>query len=189
MIDLSAGKVNKRVPKNRFKADLADVDTVTWLYKISPETADFRHGDAITEIQIFAVTFKGGKVNKRDLAAIQKAIQYPILFTAQGKSYFAVEGELLDSDKQFTDGDALTIEWRSAKLTELYEDIAAAFIPIERRKVESIADFVQRYKRFMALEREIATLQRKVDTEKQPNKRIELHEELKRLKAEKEDLL
>ena len=41
----------------------------------------------------------------------------------------------------------------------------------------------------MALEREIATLQRKVDAGKQPDKRIKLHEELKRFKADKEDFL
>ena len=189
MIDLSRAKVNKRIPKNRFKAELADVDTIMWLYKISPDTAEFRHGDEIAEIQVFAVTFKNGKVSKRDLAAIQKAIPYPILFTIYAKNYFIVDGEILESDKQFTDNDKLIIERRSAILTDLYEDIATEFIPIVRRTAESIADFVQRYKRFLALEREIETLQRKVDNEKQPNKRIELNEELKKLKSERRNLL
>ena len=63
MIDLSGAKVNKRIPKNRFKTELSDIDTVTWLYKISPDTAGFRHGDDITEIQIFAVAFKSGTAN------------------------------------------------------------------------------------------------------------------------------
>lgn len=188
MIDLSRAKVNKPVPKNRFKAELSDVAAIKWLYKISADTADFRRGDEITEIQVFAVAFKSEAINKRDLALIQKAIPYPILFTARGKSYFTVEGETFESDKVFLSGDALTLQRRSAKLTELCEDIAAAFIPIERRAAESIADLAERYKRLQAIEREIGTLQRKVDTEKQPNKRIEMNEELKDLKKEQEDL-
>ncbi|MDR3186601.1 MAG: DUF4391 domain-containing protein [Christensenellaceae bacterium] len=142
----------------------------------------------MTEIQVFAVSFKSGAANKRDLATIQKAIHYPILFTADGKSYFTIDGETFESDKEFISGDMLTIEKRSAKLTELYEDIAAAFISINRRTAESIADFTARYKRLQVLEREIARLQSKVNNEKQPNKRIEINEELKRLKAEQEVL-
>jgi len=190
MIDLSRAKLfNRRVHKNRFKIELANVDTIKWLYKISAGTADFRYGDAITEIQIFEVVFKSEQVVKRELVAIQKKIPYPILFISHGKSYFIVEGELLESDRQFIDGDMLLVERRSAKLTELYEDIAAAFIPMKRGEVESIAELVARYKRFMAMEREISKLQHKVDSEKQPNKRIELNEELKRLKAERDDLI
>lgn len=189
MIDLSRAKLfNRRVHKNRFKAGLANVDTIRWLYKISAGTADFRYGDAITEIQVFEVVFKNGQVVKRELMAIQKEIPYPILFLSHGKSYFIVEGELLESDRQFIDGDMLLIERRSAKLTELYEDIAAAFISIKRGEAESIAELVARYKKLQELEKELAILQRKVDTEKQPNKRIELNEELKRLKTERENL-
>ncbi|MDR2090714.1 MAG: DUF4391 domain-containing protein [Clostridiales bacterium] len=188
MIDLTRAKVNKRVPKNRFKAGLAAVDTITWLYKISPETADFRRGDAVTEIQIFAVTFKGGAVNKKELAAIQKAIPYPILFIAGGKSYFTVEGEQFESGKAFLKGDVLNIEKRSCILTDLYEDIAAEFVPLTRRTGESIAELAVRYRSITALDREIASLQRQVDGEKQPNKRIKQNERLKELKAAKEAL-
>ena len=189
MVGLSDGIVNKRVPKNRFKAELVGVDVITWLYKISADTADFRHGDTIVEIQVFRVVFKGDQIIKRELAAIQKEIPYPILFIAHGKSYFMVEGELLESDKQFIDGDALTIERRSAKLTELYDDIASAFVAIAPKVDENIAELAVRYKQLRAIERALDVLQRKVDAEKQPNKRIELNEELKRLKAEKEQLL
>ncbi|MDR3217148.1 MAG: DUF4391 domain-containing protein [Clostridiaceae bacterium] len=187
MIDLSRAKVNKRVPKNRFKADLDGVDTVTWLYKISPETADFRRGDAVEEIQIFGVAFKGD-VNKKELTAIQKSIPYPILFEAGGKSYFTVEGELFESARKFTDGDTLNVERRSAKLTDLFDGLSAAFIPIPKREGESIAELVARYKQLTSLEKEIAALQRKVNTEKQPNIRIELNDELKLLKQRKEAL-
>jgi len=189
MIDLSRAKLYKRVPKKRFGAELAGVDTITWLYKISAATADFRHGDAIAEIQVFEILFKNEQVVKRDFAVIQKAIQYPILFVVHGKSYFIVEGELLESERQFINGDMLMVERRSAKLTELYEDIAAAFIPVSLRNGESIADLVGRYKQLQAMERKIAVLQRKVDAEKQPNKRIELNEELRWFKAERESLM
>lgn len=187
MIDLSRAKIttNNIVHKNRFpKTDLSGVERITWLYKISPHTADFRHGDEVVEIQIFAVEFKKGVVNKRELVAIQKIIPYPILFIVHGKSYFTVEDELFESDKQFLSSDSLTIEKRSAKLTDLFEDIAAVFIPLQRKHGESIADLVTRYKKLQTLQRDIATLQRKVNTEKQPNKRIELNNELKKLCAE-----
>lgn len=212
MIDLSRAKVNKPVPKNRFKAELLDVAQVRWLYKISPDTADFRHGDQIAEIQVFTVVFKSGKANKSDLAAIQKAISYPILFTVSAKAleptseasgnaytdicergrfakgatfYFIVEGEVFESDKELLNGDTLTIERRSAKLTDLYEEIATAFLPIERRAAESLADTVNRYKALQTIDREIERLQVKVDNEKQTNKRFEYNEGLKALREER----
>jgi hypothetical protein len=188
MIDLSNAKFNRRVPKKRFKAELTNVDTVIWLYKISAGTADFRYGDMIEEIQVFEVVFKNELVVKREFVVIQRRIPYPILFISHGKSYFIVEGELLESDRLFIDGDNLALERRSAKLTELYEDIAAAFIPIKRGKAESIAELVARYRRLREQEKKIKILQRKVDAEKQPNKRIELNENLKRLKAEMKNL-
>lgn len=205
MIDLSRAKVNKPVPKNRFKAELSSVAQVRWLYKISADTADFRRGGEITEIQVFAVAFKSSEVNKSDLAAIQKAIPYPILFICNvisktedrgyndieknRTSYIVIDGEVFESDKELLNGDTLTVERRSAKLEDLYEDITKEFLPIERKTDESIADFVVRYKRITAIEREIATLQRKVDNEKQTNKRFEYNEELKRLREEREDLI
>ena len=111
-----------------------------------------------------------------------KNILYPILFTAHGKSYFTVEAELFESDKEFLCGDALNIERRSAKLIELYEDISEAFIPIKCRTAESIADFVVRYERLQTLERETSARQSKVDNEKQPNKRIEQNLNIKAIK-------
>lgn len=188
MIDLTRAKVNKRIPKNRFKAELLGVDAVTWLYKISPDTADFRHGDEIAEIQIFAVSFKDGAAGRKDIAAVQRDVPYKILFTAHDKWFAVIEGELFESDKRFLDGDALTIERRSAKLTDLYEDIAAVFIPIARRTAESIAGTVTRYKALQMIEREIESLQRKVDNEKQTNKRFEYNEQLKALREEREGL-
>jgi hypothetical protein len=182
MIDLSQAKLDKRVPKNRFKAELDGIDTITWLYKISPDTADFRHGDEITEIQIFNVSFKIGRPSKREFIAIQKEIPYPILFVVGNKNYFVAEGELFESNKQFIDRNTLNIERKSAKLTDLYETIVTAFIPIKHHKNESVTDLVARYKKSKALEKKITVLQRKVDMEKQPNKRIELNKELRRLK-------
>lgn len=185
MVDLSHAKVNKPVPKNRFKAELSGVAQVRWLYKISPDTADFRRGDEVTEIQVFSVTFKDGSVKKWELAAIQKEVPYKILFLVHGKSYAVIEGELFELDKQFLSEDILNIERRSAKLEDLYEDIATAFIPIARKTGESLADTVSRYKALQSIDREIESLQCKVDNEKQTNKRFEYNEKLKRLRAER----
>jgi len=181
--------VNKTVPKNRFKAELSDVQSIRWLYKISPETADFRHGDEITEIQIFEISFKSGTANKKELAAIQKAIPYSVLFLAYSKFYYTIEGELFESETQFLQGDNLAIERRSSKLTDLHEDLATKFIPIPQRASEGIPRLVERYRRLTALDKEIAALQRRVDNEKQPNIRFELNDKLKALKAERQGLI
>jgi len=189
MIDLSRAKVNKRIPKNRFnKAELLDVDTITWLYKISPDTAEFRHGDEIDEIQIFNVSFKGGKVNKKDFFAIQKAIPYSILFLSHGRSYYIIEGELFESGKRFLDGDTLMLEQWSAKLTDLHENIAESFMPINRKATESIAEFLIRFKSLQMIERTIMQLQSKVDNEKQPNKRFEYNDKIKQLRKDLEGI-
>lgn len=190
MIDLTHAKVNKRVPKNRFsKAALSDVETITWLYKISSDTAEFRHDDDIEEIQVFAVNFKNGIVNKKDFFIIQKAIPYNILFLSHDRIYYIVEGELFESDKKLLDRDVLLIEQRSARLIDLQESIAEKFIFLKRRALESIPELVIRFKNLKRMEREILQLQRKVDNEKQPNIRLELNDKLKEMRMQQEILI
>jgi hypothetical protein len=187
MIPLEGAKVNKRIPKNRFQGDLSEVEQITWLYKISLETADFRKAGDLSEIQIFEVKFKGGEPDKKAFAAIQREIPYPIIFAAGAKNYMVIEGMLLEADAIAADG-ALQIERRSSLISDLYGDIIERFVPIEKRAGENISEFIARYAIIKELDRDIAALQRRVDGEKQPNKRIEQNERLKELKAAKEAL-
>ncbi|GHV02662.1 hypothetical protein FACS1894211_14520 [Clostridia bacterium] len=187
MVNLKRAKVNKRIPKNRFKGDLSAVELVTWLYKISLETADFRKAGDLAEIQIFEVKFKADAIDKKAFAAIQKAIPYPIIFAAGAKNYTIAEGTLFEADA-IVAGDELQIERRSSLISDLYDDIIKHFVPIAKRMGENTSEFIARYSIIKGLERDIASLQKRVDTEKQPNKRIQLNEELKRLKADKEAL-
>ena len=187
MIQLSRAKVNKRIPKNRFGGDLGCIDTIVWAYKISPDTTDLHAGNTVEEFQIFEITPKAAGVKPQALKAIQKEIPYPILFITSTLNYFAIEGEIMESGKKFLENDTLLLDVKSTKLTDLYEAIAEAFITTARRSGETIPQLIARKNAITKLDKDIANLQRKTDSEKQPNKRIELNNELKKLKVTKED--
>jgi len=189
MIQLSRAKVNKRIPKNRFNGDLAGVEAIVWAYKISSDTTDLHAGESLGELQIFEITPKAAGITPKALKVIQKEIPYPILFITPAKSYFAVEGEMLESSKEWLGDETLQLDCASTKLQDLYATIAEAFITTPRRSGETILQLLTRQKANCKLDKDIASLQKKVDSEKQPNKRVELNDVLKQLKAQKKELL
>ena len=73
-------------------------------------------------------------------------------------------------------------------IDDIYTAIIDELIPITANQGEETADFVARFDRINKLKVEIARLQKQVDNERQPKKRFELNDELKKLKNELKSL-
>ena len=73
-------------------------------------------------------------------------------------------------------------------IDDIYTAIIDELIPITANQGEETSDFVARFDRINKLKNEILRLQKQVDNERQPKKRFELNDELKKLKKELESL-
>ena len=67
----------KAALKDRF---VAEVDQITWAYKLAPETLKLDAAKYVTEIQVFVIKLRNAQLSEDVLRAIDRAIPFPIIF-------------------------------------------------------------------------------------------------------------
>ena len=86
-----SGQIRQSYPKNKIyeHADaraalkeqfVAEVEKITWAYKLAPETINLGGCEAVPEIQVFQVQQRGDRLSEDVLRAMDRAIPFPILF-------------------------------------------------------------------------------------------------------------
>lgn len=192
----------RTVPKTRFyeqgniRAGLRekfvdDIQRITWAYKLADDTIRLRGTAAVPEIQVFTVETKGADVSDDVLTAIDKTVHFPIIFEIVGnKRVRTVAAQKTLQSNTPTIGAYFTAEWQPAEasrrplptaldLPGLYEAIFAALLPMATRTGETVSVAIDRLGRARKLQREIAALERKLRTEPQLNRKIELRSQIK----------
>jgi hypothetical protein len=167
-----------------------DVQRITWAYKLAESTIRLTGTKAVPEIQVFAVETKGADVPDDVLAAIDKAVHFPILFEiSRGEEVRTVAAQKTLGGSVPKVGTYFTTGWLPATadreplpaaidLPALYEALLASLLPVATRRGESVSDAAGRMDRARKLEREIAALERKLRNEPQLNRKVELRREL-----------
>lgn len=129
-------------------------------------------------------------LDKRVLTAINKAIPYKILFVLTfenvAQTWIEASGTFYNSDWFRIDGCTLKLD--GLNLDTVYGNLARHIAGGRLDSEGDISEAVEKDKLRQKLEREIATLEKKLPREKQFNKQVELNGELKRLKKELEEL-
>ena len=168
-----------------------DVQRITWAYKLADDTIRLRGSTDVPEIQVFRLETKGADVSGDVLSAIDKTVHFPIIFeVAQGDRVRTVAAQKSLRGKSPTIGAYLTTDWLPADsprrplptaldLPSLYEAILSALLPLATRPGEEVSAAIERLGRTRGLEREIAALEKKLRTEPQLNRKIELRRKLK----------
>lgn len=168
-----------------------DIQRVTWAYKLADDTLRLRGTTAVPEIQVFTVETKGADVSDDVLAAIDKTVHFPIIFeVVRGGRVRTVAAQKSLTGKAPTIGAYFTTDWQPADaprrplptaldLPSLYEAILTALLPVERRGGESVSEATDRLDRARKLQRDIAALEKKLRTEPQLNRKIELRRQIK----------
>ncbi|MBF7735985.1 DUF4391 domain-containing protein [Rhodococcus erythropolis] len=210
----AAAKLGSRVPKEKFYEQgtvtaavrekfVAEVQRITWMYKLAETTVNLAGSDAVPEIQVFQIDAKGNDVSELVLTAIDKAIPFPIIFEiiqAEGderslrmvaahkqlgasaptlSAYYSTGWQPADAERQPLPI-AITLQ---ALYTALFDPLA----PVPARPGEGMSEVAARLQSVQKLEREIATLERKLRTEPQLNRKIELRRTLKTKQTELEE--
>ena len=206
-----AAKFGRTVPKAKFYEHgtvpgavrdkfVTEVQRITWAYKLAQSTINLPGNADVPEIQIFQIDTKGDDVGESVLAAIDKAVKTPIIFeivTGEGdeqrvrmaashkqaghatpklSAYYTTDWQPQDAERQPLP--------TAISLPSLYTALLAPLTPVSARPGEELSDVAARLQAVRKLEREVASLERKLRAEPQLNRKVELRRALKTKQAE-----
>ena len=204
---------NRRVPKQRFYDNLSvnaklkraftdQIAQIVWRNKISASTTNLKAGERVQEIEVIAIKLNQHDLDTKVLEQIDKEIPYHILFLLeQGdevQAWISYKEASQTKPGTFKPGVYYHTDWMdegslSLKLSGLDMDTAyESFIrQIAGERLEGdvratgydVKEAIDRDLQRQKLQCEIAALEKKIQTEKQFNRQVELNEELKRLQA------
>ena len=183
---------------------VAEVQRITWAYKLAETTINLPGTDAVPEIQVFQIEVKGGDVSEPVLTAIDRAVKTPIIFEItrgdgqERRTRMAATHKLLSSGAPKL-GAYYTTEWHpddaerqplptAINLATLYTALLEPLTPLAARPGEEVAGVAAMLEMVRKLEREVAALERKIRTEPQLNRKVELRRVLKTKQAMLTDL-
>ena len=206
---------NKRIPKQKFYDNLTvtpalkkvfvdQIKTIYWRNKIAASTTNLAPGTAVTELEVFEVKLNSQILDDSFLRQIDKEIPYHILFVLEyeGKNK-AVIGYKEESggnaafkvnryySTEWMDEDALPLKLEGLSVDSVYENFVrqiAGDALAGSTSGETLKESVERDEKRQVLQTQIAKLQKKIKSEKQLNKQMELNAQLKKLKKELEVL-
>ncbi|HQZ33497.1 MAG TPA: DUF4391 domain-containing protein [Ilumatobacteraceae bacterium] len=182
------GKVNAAL-RDRF---VAEVQRITWAYKLAESTVGLAGSSAVPEIQVFEVECKGADVSDVVLAAIDRAVKLPIIFEVIPNGVAPVRRMAAmpkPSDRGAPKAAGFhSTTWCSGEdrrplpaaidLPSLYVALLAPLLPVVTLPGEDAATVAERVEAARRLQREVATLERTLRNEPQFNRKVDLRRRL-----------
>lgn len=178
---------------------VCEIQRITWAYKLAEATINLRGSRAVPEVQVFQINTKTGNVSDQVLTAIDRAIQYPIIFEITRDTAGESQVRMAAAHKLLGPGtlklsDYYTTGWQAADterqalptaitLPLLYIALLEPLMPVVVRLGEDMSEVAARLQTVRKLEREITALERKLRAEPQPNRKLTLRRELKDRRA------
>ncbi|MDR7083576.1 hypothetical protein J2X01_002871 [Arthrobacter ginsengisoli] len=206
-----AAKFGSRVPKERFYEHgtviytvrdrfVSEVQRITWAYKLAEVTINLPGSPMVPEVQVFQIDTKAGDLSEPVLAAIDKAIPFPVIFEitrGDGANRFV---RMVAAHKQLGVGAPklsayYSTGWQPADterqplptaitLPALYVSLLDPLTPVTLRPGEEMSEIAARLQTVWKLEREVSALEKKLRTEPQFNRKVELRRQLRDRMAE-----
>lgn len=201
----------RAVPKTKFyehanvpaslKAKFVDeVQRINWKFKLSTDTIALRSNSEVPEIQVFSIEAKDRDLSPAVLAAIDKAVPKPILFELARQSGDDQEIRMIAAYKPAGRPNPKPSEYHSTDwlpagheraplppaldLPGLYDQVISTLLTIPPREGESIEAALVRTATIRRLEKEATILEKKMRTESQFNRKVELRRDLKAKQSE-----
>ncbi len=206
-----AARFGRRVPKEKFyqagtvtttvrERFVNEVQSITWSHKLAEATINLPGSALVPEVQVFQIDSKLDDVSELVLMAIDRAIPYPIIYEVLRGTGGQQEARMVAAHKQL--GAAIpklsgyySTDWlpvaderqplpTAITLPALYTALLAPLMPIATRPGETVLEVADKLRVVRKLEREIAALERKLRSEPQLNRKIELRRSLMSKQAE-----
>ena len=191
-------EVNKFIPKKTFyekvnisssaKQDFIDkLEKIYWKYKLSEDTINITKTEEVEEIEIFELVLKEKCDVKSLLKVITKEIPYIILFIIKYNDEFQYAIKVDDNILITSWNEEKDFKFIGLNLKEVYNNIVRKIINDD--STENITKVLEINKQREELEKKINILKTKINKEVQFKKKVELNQELRRLKKDLEELL
>lgn len=204
---------NKRIPKQKFYENIdvspalkrvfvEQIKLIHWRNKLSESTLNIALGQAVTEIEVIEIRLTQPQLDESVLRQIDREIPYHILFVLScGNKVQAWTGykEAAESGKAafkvnkyyHTDWmleDELTLEIDGLNLDAVWENFIIQVGGVELEQGNDLAEQIELDDRKIKLSKDIEKLEKQARSEKQPNKKFQLAQQVKALKKQLEKL-
>ncbi len=194
-------KIYEHGPVNSALRDkfVAQVEQITWAFKLAPETINLPARGGVAEIQIFDIEQKTPELDEDVLRAIDRAIPLPIIFQLHHKQRTRMVATFkrpseADASRWVIDG-YFASDWLPADsarqplpvaldLQGLYEQLLRSLLPNPARLGEGLPEQLQRLNRLRSLHGEHARLTARLQKEKQFNRKVVLNAQLREIQNE-----
>ncbi|RKS93485.1 uncharacterized protein DUF4391 [Microbacterium sp. AG790] len=208
----AGARFGARVPKERFyertastaalrERFVAEVNRISWAYKLAAETINLPGSSEVPEIEVIQIDAKANDISTQVLASIDKAIPNPVIFEIHRDDAHGGAVRMTAAHKPvgtpapkpanayfstgWMRGDAPRASLPTAiSMTALYSALLGPLMPLAPRPGEGLAVVGERLDAVRRLEREISALERKLRSEPQLNRKVDLRRELKTKQAE-----
>lgn len=192
-------EINKPLPKkavfDKFKPSPADrklfdeqINRMAIVAEISPQTVSIAAGTDITAFYVILVMLKVPECDKKNIALLSKLIDQRMVFALQHEdttrlAVYRTERVLISDNKP---NDAWKLSLSGLDLGTVWENIIAEVGGIDLAGGKKLDETIVANERREKLIKQMASLEKKAMNEKQPRKKWEFAEEIKRLKAQME---
>lgn len=207
----ATARFGARVPKERFyertastaalrEKFVAEVNRISWAYKLAPETINLPGSSEVPEIEVIQLDAKANDISAQVLASIDKAIPNPVIFEihrddVHGRGVRMTAAHKLAGSPAPKPNAYFSTDWMRSDtprtplptaitMTALYSALISPLTPLVPRPGETLAVIGERVDAVRRLEREISALERRLRSEPQLNRKVELRRELKAKQAE-----
>lgn len=158
--------------------------------EISPQTVSIAAIEDVSAIYIIQVTLKTADCDKKNIALLSKLIDQRMLFALQFEdavrfAVYRAERVLVSDSKQL---DEWKLHLRGLDLGAIWENMIAEIVGIDLAGGKKLDDTIIVNERRDKIIKQIAALDKKAMNERQPRRKWEYAEEIKRLKVELEEL-
>lgn len=167
----------------------ADISRITIVNEITPDKINLPAGEDVKSFFVLLVSLKKKDYDEKNIATLSKLISQNILFILEcdGESRLAVfhtkvmQTEWKPSEEQ-------RIELRGLNLDTVWENIVIAVSGVSLEQGNTLDEQIIIDEKRQKLEKEIAKLEKQARAERQPKKKFEMVQRMKRYMAEMEKL-
>lgn len=213
--------VDNVVPKTMFyrfmevsprmkKHFINDVESITWLYKLSASTLNVTDTPEMKEVEVFVARLKSADCPKDLFTFIDENMPHHIIFilTLEDNSASSAQANymILQNYKEWADEthtkfkisksfsslwvpqSELSLPIDGLSLPRIYDNFAASLSGIGQHKAGELAEIIKLKTQIAAKDKELKALQAKVRSEKQFNLQMEMNTKVKAMRKELDDI-
>lgn len=200
---------NKRIPKQKFYENMEispalkcvfveQIKLIHWRNKLAVSTMNIAPGETVTEIEVIEIKLAQQQLNEAVLKQIDKEIPYHILFILS----FDGKVQVWTGYKEATEGgnkaykvnkyyhtdwmpqDELNLKIEGLNMDTVWENFIIQVGGVEVGQGKSLNEQIQLDEQKSKLQKEIEKLEKQARNEKQPNKKFELAQKVKKLQLQ-----